>query len=72
LLQIKELALFQEKNGNYVSILVEGWLGIVGAINGDGTTYIQALKDAGAFCTIIGRGIQSPTLPVLIVQTSFG
>jgi hypothetical protein len=35
----------------------KGWVGIVGAINKDGATYIQALKDAEAFGTIVGRDI---------------
>jgi hypothetical protein len=58
LLQSEELKTFRKKNGNGVPILVEGRVGIVGADgDGDGTTYIKALRDAGAFGAIIGGGI---------------
>ena len=57
LLRSEELALFREKNGDNVPILVEGRVGIVGAGDGDGAAYVRALKDAGAFGAIVGGGI---------------
>jgi indole-3-glycerol phosphate synthase len=59
LLQSEELKTFREKHGDGVPILVEGRVGIVvGDEDGDSaTTYIKALKDAGAYGAIIGGGI---------------
>jgi indole-3-glycerol phosphate synthase len=57
LLRSEALASFREKNGDSVPILVEGRVGIVGVGDGDGTEYVRALKDAGAFGAIVGGGI---------------
>lgn len=36
---------------------MEGQVVIVGGGDGDGTEYVRALKDAGAFGAIVGEGI---------------
>ncbi|KAL7546772.1 hypothetical protein ACHAWF_010106 [Thalassiosira exigua] len=57
LLQSEALAAFREKNGEDVPILVEGRVGIVEPGDGNNLSYIQALKDNGAFGVIIGGGM---------------
>ncbi|KAL9187355.1 hypothetical protein ACHAXT_001458 [Thalassiosira profunda] len=56
LLKSDALKAFQEKNGDDVPILVEGRVGIVES-EGDNVSYIQALKDNGAFGAIVGGGV---------------
>jgi len=56
LLRSEALAAFRENHGADVPVLVEGRVGII-EVDGDETSYIRALKEAGAFGAIVAGGI---------------
>ena len=56
LLKSEALAIFREKHGEELPVLVEGRVGMVDGEGGN-AGYVKALKDAGAFGAIVGGGL---------------